>query len=533
MKKLLVFASLAWSIASTGQQYINSQTFTNASQGGTRMDFNASASSPEMLASMSGGFRVNRFVESTGAVSLNYNYPVTTGYTPVASAFNGANKVIVGYTSTDIYLHYVNNTGGQIYAVSFPRWNSAKPVDIVYNGAGYFYLVCESVMTAHPITILVYKIDAATGACITGGRTIGGTTGEQYIPQDIEVKSSTEIFITGIYVDVNGTRKYFVAKVLDVPGKVGVNDLEYFNYGNATTVIPSRCFLKIDAGNFYFAADATTPTLGATKLVFLHGTYSSSSNPHMNISVTNIYQNFDCSGITSVSYYNGYVAVGFSTYTTATSMGGNFLYNVNTYAAQIRNYAISGNRNLLTVISPVTGRLCSASAKGSTWYNLRTMAYNPTATVSCNSAFTHLPTAWPTVVYKLTGMAFNYGLSYTTTPVTSFPTQTPWVAASLCNALPIEQENGSTPLLTADNAKDELSLQLFPNPAQEQFTIRFNANAEAATRFEIFNTNGSLIQAGVLNSDNQTISVTDWAPGIYLVRVSNESGIYTQRFIRN
>lgn len=532
MKKLLILASLAWSVASTGQQYINSQTFSGASQGGTRMDFNTSAASPEMLASMSNGFRVNRFVESTGAVSLNYNYPVTTGYVPVSSAFNGANKVIVGYTATDIYLHYVNNVGGQIYAVSFPRSNSAKPVDIVYNGAGYFYLVCETVMANHPITILVYKIDAATGACITGGRT-GGNTGEQYIPQDIEVKSATEIFISGIYIDVNGTRKYFVAKILDVPGKVGVNDMEFFNYGNTTTVIPSRCYLKIDGSNFYFAADATTPTLGATKLVFLHGTYSNAGNPHMNISVTNIYQNFDCNGITSVSYYNGYMAVGFSTYTTATSMGANFLYNVSTFAAQIRNYAVSGNRNLLTVISPVTGRLCSASAKGTTWHNLRTMAYNPTATVACNSAFTYLGTGWPTVVTKISGTYFTYGLSYTTTAVSNFPTQTPWVRTSLCTALPIEQENGNTPPRTLENTTDGLSLQLFPNPAQEQFTIRFNANAETVSRFEIFNTNGSLIQGGLLSNDNQTISVTDWAPGIYLVRVSNESGIYTQRFIRN
>jgi hypothetical protein len=533
MKKLLVFASLVWSFASTGQEYINSQTFSSASQGGTQMDFNSSASSPEMLASMSGGFRVNRFVESTGAVSLNYNYPVTTGYTPVASAFNGSNKVIVGYTGTDIYLHYVNNVGGQIYAVSFPRWNSAKPVDIVYNGAGYFYLVCESFMTAHPVTVLIYKIDAATGACITGGRTAGGNNGEYYIPQDIEVKSASEIFITGIFIDVSGTKKYFVAKVVDVPGKVGVNEMEFFNYGNATTVIPSHCYLKINGSNFYFAADATTPTLGATKLVFLHGTYSVAGSPHMSISVTNIYQNFDCNGITSVSYYNGYLAVGFSTYTTATSLGANFLYNVTTYAAQIRNYAVSGNRNLLTVISPVTGRLCSASAKGTTWHNLRTMAYDPTATVACNSAFTYLATGWPTTVALIPNTFFNYGITYTTTPVSSFPNQTPWVRTTLCNALPIAQENDNTPPRMSENTTDGSSLQLFPNPAQEQFTIRLNANTDAATRFEIYNTNGSLVQAGVLSSDNQTISVTDWAPGIYLVRLSNESGIYTQRFIRN
>lgn len=83
--------------------------------------------------------------------------------------------------------------------------------------------------------------------------------------------------------------------------------------------------------------------------------------------------------------------------------------------------------------------------------------------------------------------------------------------------------NGISTVITGnkEELKKESSLKIFPNPAQQQITIAIEQFKKSKTQtLEIFDVNGKLVyqQKDVLGE--QTINVSDFASGIYKVRLS-------------
>ena len=91
----------------------------------------------------------------------------------------------------------------------------------------------------------------------------------------------------------------------------------------------------------------------------------------------------------------------------------------------------------------------------------------------------------------------------------------PVLVSTLCNTL--------TSITEKDN---ELSVGLYPNPNSGQFTIEASEGNIA-----IYNSMGAVMYEDFHTGGNVEYSVGDLSPGIYFVRISNESGSATQKFL--
>lgn len=80
--------------------------------------------------------------------------------------------------------------------------------------------------------------------------------------------------------------------------------------------------------------------------------------------------------------------------------------------------------------------------------------------------------------------------------------------------------------------KTAFEATLFPNPAHTTLTIQFNSPREN-TNIEIFSATGQLITSFTTAASSTTVDVSDWAMGIYFVRVESEGEVVTEKFIRN
>jgi hypothetical protein len=75
----------------------------------------------------------------------------------------------------------------------------------------------------------------------------------------------------------------------------------------------------------------------------------------------------------------------------------------------------------------------------------------------------------------------------------------------------------------------DLHLKIFPNPANETITIKFN-NKNVAD-YTVFDTQGRIVQQGKIN-DNSSISVKQLPQGMYFVFVSNNEISCKSKFIK-
>ena len=91
-------------------------------------------------------------------------------------------------------------------------------------------------------------------------------------------------------------------------------------------------------------------------------------------------------------------------------------------------------------------------------------------------------------------------------------------------------QTACTPLTvgTQEESSTASSLKIYPNPAKEQFTIQ---GIQSARQYQIITLDGKIVQRGPINSDNQSISISDLSPGIYFVQVSTNREATTRKLI--
>lgn len=75
----------------------------------------------------------------------------------------------------------------------------------------------------------------------------------------------------------------------------------------------------------------------------------------------------------------------------------------------------------------------------------------------------------------------------------------------------------------------DLNFNIYPNPANDKINI--SGDLDQIQQVEITGISGNVISTSSL--DNNTVDVSGLTAGVYFVAIRTESGVYTQRFIKN
>lgn len=80
-------------------------------------------------------------------------------------------------------------------------------------------------------------------------------------------------------------------------------------------------------------------------------------------------------------------------------------------------------------------------------------------------------------------------------------------------------------------SRSKSEIFLFPNPATEILTIAFSAEKQNV-HYEIFDLTGKMVERSKIIFAEQNISLKNYSPGIYLLKISADEKNYSQKFIR-
>ena len=85
--------------------------------------------------------------------------------------------------------------------------------------------------------------------------------------------------------------------------------------------------------------------------------------------------------------------------------------------------------------------------------------------------------------------------------------------------------------LLSVNEFETASLKLSPNPATDQITIEFSQGISDGG-IEVFNLLGKRVYASAVNAQTKNLDISDWASGVYLVKISSGNNSKIERFIK-
>lgn len=78
------------------------------------------------------------------------------------------------------------------------------------------------------------------------------------------------------------------------------------------------------------------------------------------------------------------------------------------------------------------------------------------------------------------------------------------------------------------------NLSLYPNPADEYFTLTNNSNIDMnGYGYSIVNMNGQTVKTGIINADNMNFDVSELASGLYVLNINSNDFNAAKRFIKN
>ena len=93
-------------------------------------------------------------------------------------------------------------------------------------------------------------------------------------------------------------------------------------------------------------------------------------------------------------------------------------------------------------------------------------------------------------------------------------------------AMSCEQCVTVDPVSVEENTSNNMSI--YPNPTDGILNIE----VESMTRITIFNTMGQVVYDNEVVSDKETIDMTQYNEGMYLLRVTTENGMMTEKVVR-
>jgi hypothetical protein len=84
-----------------------------------------------------------------------------------------------------------------------------------------------------------------------------------------------------------------------------------------------------------------------------------------------------------------------------------------------------------------------------------------------------------------------------------------------------------------DDLNDQVKVDMFPNPSNGQFTVRFSQLAEAGSRIEILDIAGRKITSRLISDTSEAFNLEHLTPGIYIVKSILGSKEIVQKMIIN
>ena len=84
--------------------------------------------------------------------------------------------------------------------------------------------------------------------------------------------------------------------------------------------------------------------------------------------------------------------------------------------------------------------------------------------------------------------------------------------------------------ISSPELKKSQSVELFPNPVQDQLTLQLSPTLIGA-QYEILAFNGQSVEKGLVSSTKMDIQVANWSAGNYFVRFNNALGTVTKTFV--
>lgn len=86
------------------------------------------------------------------------------------------------------------------------------------------------------------------------------------------------------------------------------------------------------------------------------------------------------------------------------------------------------------------------------------------------------------------------------------------------------------------NALNQNQLNLFPNPTKDQLLISVSGSSNQVAAFEIINIDGKVVLRDETRyngaAQSKRVDVSELSKGVYIVRLTTDNGVYTQKFIK-
>jgi hypothetical protein len=76
------------------------------------------------------------------------------------------------------------------------------------------------------------------------------------------------------------------------------------------------------------------------------------------------------------------------------------------------------------------------------------------------------------------------------------------------------------PTNTIEQLNEEVTLVAYPNPTDDAFYLEINEAEQRERLMSVYNLNGQLIYENTV-FENTNIDVSNWAAGLYIIRVDN------------
>lgn len=92
-------------------------------------------------------------------------------------------------------------------------------------------------------------------------------------------------------------------------------------------------------------------------------------------------------------------------------------------------------------------------------------------------------------------------------------------------------KQSSAAILTEDSMAFK-DLKVYPNPSQDVLTIDLPSVMENDVNITVLDTQGKQIQTQTINANNNSLNVSDWQTGVYLIQIEYEDSRIVKRFVK-
>ena len=75
-------------------------------------------------------------------------------------------------------------------------------------------------------------------------------------------------------------------------------------------------------------------------------------------------------------------------------------------------------------------------------------------------------------------------------------------------------------------------LKVYPNPSQDTVTIDLPNELEKDVNITVVDAQGKQVQTQVINAENNTLNVSDWQAGVYLIQITQDDSRVVKRFVK-